>query len=81
VRRLPFSPRQRATASTADGAIRQLEPAHASHDIFSSTTAGKGENDDLFDLIDPSTVNTHLQGLMEGLTIKVRHRLLDVACA
>jgi DNA topoisomerase-1 len=33
--------------------------------------AGKSENDDLFDLIDPPTVNTHLQGLMEGLTIKV----------
>jgi len=38
---------------------------------FQKLTAGKGPNDDLFDEIDPSTVNTHLQTLMEGLTIKV----------
>mmetsp|Transcript_14121 Transcript_14121/g.30202 ORF Transcript_14121/g.30202 Transcript_14121/m.30202 type:complete len:730 (-) Transcript_14121:291-2480(-) len=38
---------------------------------FQRLKAGKKGEDDLFDLIDPPMVNTHLQGLMEGLTIKV----------
>jgi DNA topoisomerase-1 len=33
--------------------------------------AGKKPEDDLFDLIDPTKVNKHLQQLMPGLTIKV----------
>ncbi len=32
---------------------------------------GKKAEDDLFDLIDPTKVNKHLQQLMPGLTIKV----------
>lgn len=37
-----------------------------------SMCKGKKSNEDVFDLIDPGSVNTHLQGLMKGLTIKVR---------
>jgi DNA topoisomerase-1 len=33
--------------------------------------AGKKSEDNLFDLIDPTKVNKHLQELMPGLTIKV----------
>ena len=33
--------------------------------------AGKKEDADLFDLIDPTKVNKHLQQLMPGLSIKV----------
>jgi DNA topoisomerase-1 len=33
--------------------------------------AGKKAEDNLFDLIDPTKVNKHLQELMPGLTIKV----------
>ena len=33
--------------------------------------AGKSEKDNLFDRIDPTKVNKHLQTLMKGLTIKV----------
>ena len=37
----------------------------------SSCFAGKKSEDNLFDLIDPTKVNKHLQELMPGLTIKV----------
>ena len=37
----------------------------------SSCLAGKKSEDNLFDLIDPTKVNKHLQELMPGLTIKV----------
>lgn len=33
---------------------------------------GKKPEDDLFDEIEPSLVNTHLKTLMDGLTIKAR---------
>ena len=36
-----------------------------------SWLAGKKSEDNLFDLIDPTKVNKHLQELMPGLTIKV----------
>lgn len=44
--------------------------------------AGKTDGENLFDEIDPSAVNTHLQGLMEGLTIKVMLNTdhLELAC-
>ena len=42
-----------------------LAPEH------SPDVAGKKADDDLFDLIDPTKVNKHLQQLMPGLTIKV----------
>jgi len=35
------------------------------------TATGKKADDNLFDLIDPTKVNKHLQELMPGLTIKV----------
>jgi DNA topoisomerase-1 len=37
----------------------------------SSSPTGKKSEDNLFDLIDPTKVNKHLQELMPGLTIKV----------
>lgn len=38
---------------------------------LSARLAGKKSEDNLFDLIDPTKVNKHLQELMPGLTIKV----------
>ena len=42
----------------------------AAADSFELPT-GKKSEDNLFDLIDPTKVNKHLQELMPGLTIKV----------
>ena len=38
---------------------------------IAASLAGKKADDNLFDLIDPTKVNKHLQELMPGLTIKV----------
>ena len=42
---------------------------HGAHSV--ARLAGKKSEDNLFDLIDPTKVNKHLQELMPGLTIKV----------
>mmetsp|Transcript_33564 Transcript_33564/g.40569 ORF Transcript_33564/g.40569 Transcript_33564/m.40569 type:complete len:661 (+) Transcript_33564:194-2176(+) len=41
------------------------------YEAFKRFCKGKKDNDDIFDKIDPATVNSHLLGLMDGLTIKV----------
>jgi DNA topoisomerase-1 len=55
--------------------LRQLsrfkKPFRGDWDVFIRLLAGKKHDDDLFDTLNTTKVNTHLKGLMPGLTAKV----------